>query len=138
MTPIYAELTRWMGLPFEWGRTDCCLLLADWVARARGLDFDPADHLRGAYDDFASCHRLTGWGRDPVAVIEGCAARVPLDRTDAPRLGDVGLLQVPHGGRVLIVGGIKTATSWAAKAPFGIVSGKPAGVLAAWSVGYAE
>lgn len=139
MTELSRFLTLWFGRPFAWGDSDCCLALADWVIAARGLDFDPADHLRGMYDDIVSCNRLTGFLRDPVAVIEGCAARVPLARTDDPAPGDIGLVQVVRGTRLNTVGAIRTPHpgQWAAHAPWGVSAGRPAAVLAAWSVGWA-
>lgn len=140
MTPLFAEFNRWMGAPFRWGETDCALVLADWVIRARGLDYDPAEHLRGAYDDMASCYRLTGWHRDPVSVVGDLAEQVGLDRTDNPQPGDIGVVTtLDDKGRMVAIGAVKSkGRSWAAKAKWGAMSGVPAQVLAAWSVGYEE
>lgn len=140
MNLLTQEINRWMGLPFEWGRTDCCLLLADWLIRALDLPEDPAGHLRFCYDSMASCHRLTGYLRDPVAVVGGiCEGVVGLARTDTPRRGDIGVvLTVGESGRQEAVGAIYTGTSWITKAPQGLTSYQPLQVLAAWSVGYED
>lgn len=39
-------------MPFEWGKNDCCLFVADWLVILTGID--PADELRGTYDDAAT------------------------------------------------------------------------------------
>lgn len=44
------------GVPFAWGSNDCCLFAADAVLALTGVD--PAQELRGAYDDAARAMRL--------------------------------------------------------------------------------
>lgn len=137
-SPFVQEMHRWLALPFVWGESDCCILLADWVRRARGLDYDPVDHLRWTYDSLATCHKEVGWLRDPVgavgAVLEG---RVGLRRTDTPRRGDVGVVLGMVDGRETPVGAAFTGERWITKAPRGITAHRPRRVLAAWDVEYA-
>ncbi len=139
MSPFLAEMHRWMALPFVWGETDCCIVLADWVRRARGLDYDPAESVRWTYDSLASCHREVGWIRDPVAavasILEGV---VGLRRTDTPRRGDVGVVLGVVGGRETPVGAAFSGERWISKAEHGITVHRPRQVLAAWDVGYAD
>lgn len=140
MNLLTQEINRWIGLPFIWGETDCCLLLADWVQRAKGLEKDPAEHLRFCYDSMVSCHRLTGFLRDPVAVVASIAeGEVGLPRATSPRRGDIGVVvAIGHDGRETAVGSIYTGTSWITKSPSGMTSYQPIRILAAWSVGYED
>lgn len=140
MNPLAQEINRWIGLPFVWGQTDCCLVLADWLVRALGLEQDPAEHLRYCYDSMASCHRLTGYMRDPVGVVGGiCEDVVGLARTATPRRGDIGVVvALAPDGREMSVGAIYTGRSWVTKSPDGMTSYQPLRVLAAWSVGYED
>lgn len=139
MSPFILEMHRWMALPFRWGETDCCIVLADWVRRARGLDYDPAESVRWTYDSLASCHRQVGWLRDPVAavgsILEGV---VGLERTDTPSRGDVGVVLGCVEGRETPVGAAFTGRQWISKAEHGITVHRPRQVLAAWDVGYAD
>jgi hypothetical protein len=139
MSPFTLEMHRWLSLPFRWGESDCCILLADWVRRARGLDYDPAERVRWTYDSLATCHKEVGWLRDPVgavgAILEGV---VGLRRTDTPRRGDVGVVLAIVDGREMAVGAAFTGERWISKAQNGITVHRPRRVLAAWDVGYAD
>ena len=139
MTPIYREIHGWMGKPFVWGETDCMLVLADWIARVRGVD--PASAIRGTYDSRGSCQRETGFLRDPVAAVERCLATIGgLERVSAPRAGDMALILVREpDGRVSPCGALWLGEAWACKGPSGATTIKPQAVievLAIWSVGY--
>lgn len=140
MNLLTQEINRWIGLPFIWGENDCCLLLSDWVARARGLDYDPAENYRYCYDSRASCHRLTGFLRDPVRPVASVFEDiVGLKRTTKPKRGDVGVVIArDQNGRESPVGSIFTGKSWITKAPHGMTSYQPLRVLAAWSVEYED
>lgn len=138
MSPLYAELNRWMALRYQWGEADCVTLCADWVQRIRGVD--PAADLRLTYGSMGECQRVTGFFTDPIACIGPRMAAVGLERTDQPRPGDVGILLVPispHAARphaALCLG-----DKWAAKSIEGaVLAALPQKILAAWSVGYAH
>lgn len=137
MAPLYQELHRWAVTPFRWGESDCCLIVADWIARVRGAD--PAAHLRGMYDSAGSCERETGFLSDPVAAVEDVLATIGgLDRVTEPSRGDVAVYQ-RHGERWAF-GGVWTGTDWASKGQEGVTFLKPGEVrpLAIWALGYAE
>ena len=67
---LMQEMNRWSLREFQWGEMDCCTTVADWVWRLKGAD--PMAHLRGMYDDPASCQRLTKIVTEPVVAFEHC------------------------------------------------------------------
>ena len=139
MSPLYGELHRWMAQPFQWGQTDCCLVLADWVERVAGVDV--AADLRQTYDDAGSCQRVTGFLRDPLAVTTRLMEDVgSFARTEAPVAGDVAVLRAWIGGEVKPFGALCLGPEgWAAKSPQGVIQihrRQIVDMLRAWSVGY--
>ena len=135
MTPVYAELHRWMGQPFVWGETNCCFVLGDWIARVRGVDPFAGD--RFTFTDPGSCQRATGYFSDPLGVIGARMAAAGLEPVTAPATGDVALVRVPDERHP--VGALWTGLSWAMKGPRGVSTRHPAQVqvLAIWGVDYA-
>ena len=138
MTPLYREIHRWKTLPFIWGETDCVLCLSDWVQQVRGVD--PAESVRGTYDSRGSCHRETGYFRDPVGVLDGYLRPCGIERTDHPKPGDIGLILAREAdGRISPCGALWLGEAWACRSP-GLtttISPKTApDALAMWSVGY--
>lgn len=134
MTPLTAELNRWLVVPYRWGESDCITLLADWSARWLGAD--PAADVRLTYETAGECQRVTGFFTDPVAVVGCRVERCGAQRVTEPRPGCIGVVtQVgiarPHGA-VFVGDGL-----WAAKGEGGLHIAKPLAVLAIWDVGYA-
>jgi hypothetical protein len=129
----YAHLHLWKATPFVWGVSDCMLAIADYLKSATGIDC--AAHLRGAYNDMASCARLTGYHLDPVAAAEDCVRRIPLQRIESPQEGDVGVVIPDHSGRGVGAIFLGRTGNWAVRGEAGLVIGRPVKVLAAWSVG---
>jgi hypothetical protein len=78
------------GKPWQTGRVDCLLTLADWFVW-RGHD-DAARHLRGTYDSEDGYRALIDAAGGAVPMVEGCAARIGLVRLDLPRLGAIGVI----------------------------------------------
>lgn len=78
------------SMPFEWGRNDCVLLVADWILEATGIDH-VAD-LRGQWHDALSAMRaLEERGGMQAAVT--AALGEPIDWRLAQR-GDAVLIVV--------------------------------------------
>jgi len=127
---VKTHLQQWARGRFVWGKTDCCLALADYVQAVTGID--GAAHLRGKYHDRVSLDELTGWAIDPVAVIDDCTVRVALEATDTPRRGDIALMNV--AGHV--VGGICLGDKFGIKAVRGVLIKdlSEVEVLKAWRV----
>lgn len=139
MTPLYAEINRWLTVPFRWGECDCMLVLADWVERQTGID--PARDLRLTYHDRSSCQRETRFLTDPLGVTTRCFEGVAgLARTGAPVAGDVAVVRVLQDGRPVTVGALCLGPDdgWAMKAEHGATTVRQVvEVLRAWRVGYA-
>lgn len=136
ISPLAAELNRWSLLPFVWGQSDCCLILADWICRVTGRD--PAAAVRGLYDTPQHCEAVTGFLRDPVGAVERQLASIGgLPRVAAPQPGDVAVLRRLDSPRPF--GGLWTGGHWAGKAERGVTILQPALAqpLAIWGVGYA-
>lgn len=138
MTPLYAELNRWLAVPHRWGESDCVMLCADWVQRIRGID--PAEDLRLTYGTAGECQQVTRFFTDPIGCIGPRMEAAGLPRTSAPVAGDVGILLMPvSGASARPYGALCLGRTWAAKMiEGGIHAGPPLKLLAAWSVGYAH
>lgn len=138
MTPLYAELNRWLVLPHRWGETDCVMLCADWVRRWHGTD--PALDLRMTYASMSECQRVTRFFTEPLACIGPRMDAAGLSRADAPRAGDVGLIVIPgESGQPLPHGALCLGATWAVKRQDGsVLSGPAQQRIAAWRVDYAH
>lgn len=135
MSPIYREIHRWARTPFQWGQSDCMLVLCDWIEQVRGVD--PAAEVRGTYASRHGCLRETGWPRDPVGVTDRFLSAAGLVRVSEPAAGDVAVVRRADTGEA--VGALWTGSAWACKGPSGATTLRPAlcVVLAVWAVGYA-
>lgn len=118
--------------PFAWGRTDCCLFLADWVMAVRGID--PAQPLRGRYISERGAERWLRRHGGLVATVGLCAAGAGLAPTPAPRAGDIGVVRaMGPDGKPREAGAICAGGRWMARTPGGL-AGFRATPLAAWRV----
>lgn len=137
MTPLYAELNRWLAVPHQWGVDDCCTLPADWVRRWHGVD--PAEDLRLTYASLSECQRVTRFFTDPVGLLSPRLERAGLARTASPVPGDVGVVLIPFEGRPMPHGALCLGSRWAVKTVSGAVhAGEPLKLIAAWGVAYAH
>lgn len=78
--------------PFEWGKSDCCLVMADWVLLRSGVDI-MAQH-RGTYAGWKQAARL--WrelGGLEVAVCEALDEHFDRVPRYLARPGDVAIVQ---------------------------------------------
>ena len=75
---------------FQWGISDCSLMVADWCM-ANGHD-DPAAALRGTYHDEQQCRSLIDASGDLVDVVSACAASARLKRINEPQFGCVAVV----------------------------------------------
>lgn len=116
------------GRPFEIGRADCATLAADWIMLCHGID--PLGRLRGRYGEGNWRCRHSGRLERFAALT---ARRCGLNHTDAPTLGDVGLVQA---GDVTAFA-IRSTRYWVFRLAGGGLTFLPADrlrVLAAWKV----
>lgn len=113
---------------FAWGACDCSLVMSDWCRLRRGVD--PAASFRGRYRTrlgaLRHVRRLGGFEATARTVMAGAG----FVTTDAPLVGDVGLVAHPASGPIFA---IRCALGWAMKSPEGVAVGAyPA--LVAWRV----
>lgn len=133
MDILYAHLHRWMAEPFVWGKTDCMMVLADYLL-ALGYEEDAAQDWRGQYDSALSCQRVSGFLKDPVGVMEQGVSHLGLKRTDDPQRGDIGVVRILDHEGVKAMGAVCLGSNWAFKGERTVTVGKPLDVLAAWKV----
>lgn len=126
--------------PFVWGRSDCWLFMADWVALAHGVD--PGDGFRGTYSSAHQALALIKRHGGHRAFAGDLLIRAGLIETIVAQEGDVALVRAPvwRGDRVRMVpvGAIRTRLGWAIRPelPASIVE-VPANTLpliAAWRI----
>lgn len=132
MSDIIAKhLRHWATTEFAWGRTDCAMVLADYVKDLTGID--GAAHLRGRYTTKVGCNRVSGFvRRGLVAVVDECANIVGLPACVVPQRGDIGVLQFAEraSAGAICLGDDR----WALKSPEGLMTVTRPRVVAAWSV----
>lgn len=76
--------------PWRPGQVDCCLFLAAW---AIWLGYpDPAQHLRGTYDDEAGFRGIIDGAGSVTAVVERCAHSINARRLQRPLCGSIGVI----------------------------------------------
>lgn len=114
-------------LPFVFGERDCVLWVADWVMSQRG--FDPAARLRGTFRCALGSARIVRRGGGLVALVSEPMARHGLSETNAPGVGDVGIIMTVAGELAAIC----TGDAWAVKAKDGLAIVR-APVLNAWAI----
>lgn len=114
-------------LVFNWGEHDCCRFALKWVKLRRGVD--PGAEWLGGYTTARGAERHIRRGGGLLSLCKTAMARAGLRQTDAPNLGDVGVVLTDQGEALAIRSGSK----WACAAPQGIVV-SPFRTLAAWRV----
>lgn len=125
---LAAFLWRVSGEPFQVGTRDCGLTLADWVRECRGVD--PAAPARGRYRTKLGWQRLASRAGGLTALVGGLLEAIGLEPTEAPKIGDVGVVIVPIVGEACA---IRTARGWAVKLTDGLIRADFRTVRA-WSV----
>lgn len=132
MDILYAHLHRWMAEPFVWGKSDCMLVLADYLI-ALGFP-DAAAKWRGQYDSALSCQRVSGFLQNPAGVMGEAATSIGLPETDSPERGDVGVVRIRDQDGIKLMGAVCLGKNWALKGEYTVVICKPLEILAAWKV----
>ena len=125
---LSAYLRAMARADFAWGACDCALTMADWCRRARSID--PAAPLRGRYRTARGAARTVRRRGGFEAAVRGLMTDAGFATTAAPRLGDVGLVELPVVGPACA---IRCALGWAVKSPAGVALGAFP-MLAAWRV----
>lgn len=129
MARLLTDFLRDMaGRPFQWGQTDCALMMAEWVSLRRGVPV--AEDLRGSYATEDECQRILDDRGGLLRVVSGIASSVPLRLTSDPKPGDIGIVRCPPSAPTCA---IKVRRGWALKTPTGLIV-MPAPVIRAWKV----
>lgn len=122
--------------PFAWGRADCALFVADWVARRTGID--AAASVRGRYTSPRGARRILAAARDAdvdaalVAFVARRAAAAGLVETAHPVAGDIAVVT---GVSATACCAIRTASGgWAVRADRAVIVARSPRVLAAWGL----
>ena len=108
--------------PFEWGRNDCCLFVADAVEAMHGVDF--AANLRGYRTRFGAARRLAKAG-GLAKLVDEMLAPISASLT---RRGDVVMFNA-EGGDAL---GLCVGRKFAAAGPSGVTFFDMSYVTRAW------
>lgn len=122
-----------MVAPFVWGKTDCMMVVADYILDVTGKD--PAAQYRDTYFSRLDCARVTGFHKDPVGLFRRCINTIELEETNEPQDGDVGVINILSNDGPVIIGAICLGKNWGAKGDKqAALIGKPIEVLAAWKI----
>ncbi|MGR3452873.1 DUF6950 family protein [Pseudooceanicola sp.] len=134
MTPVYAELNRWMATPFTWESANCWFVLGDWIKTVRGVD--PAAGDRFTFEGMGECQRVTAYFSDPIGTVDARMSAAGISRGNSLCMGDVALIRVAD--QSYPVGALWTGDCWGCKGPSGVTTIRPdqADLLAFWSIGY--
>ncbi|TCU34173.1 DUF6950 family protein [Rhizobium azibense] len=116
--------------PWQPGKVDCCIVLADWAIWLGHSD--PAAHLRGAYDNDEGFRAIIAAHQGAVPVVSVCVANIGGQPTSKPERGDIGVI----GSTTNIhrqFGAIHDGKSWLVRmhGGFGQMTAK---ILAAWKI----
>lgn len=77
---------------WEWGKTDCLMILADWFIVKRG--FDPVAGWRGTYSTERECLAILQREGGIVALVDKVCQGI-CERTDTPKAGDIAVVLAP-------------------------------------------
>lgn len=128
MPDLAAFLSEASACPMEWGRCDCSLMVADWIAYRCGID--PVPDLRGAYTDEQGALSKIEAAGGLVALFTRRLAPLGLAETGAPKSGDIGVLTF----RDREFGAIRATSGWAVKTARGVIVATAFRPLRCWTV----
>lgn len=82
--------------PFEWGKWDCLLWLAEWVRANKGID--PAHGLWGKYDSMLGAARIVKQAGGMARLVERQVRPHGIQRVTDPKRGDIAVVRMPGAG----------------------------------------
>jgi hypothetical protein len=128
---LMAFLDRSARYPFQWGRHDCMLDIADWLDYACGLRVAAA--WRNVYASEAEIGAMLAPAGGFEAAMRAEATRLGLAEAREPLPGDVALVTV--AGQDKPLGAILTPSGkWRMRTLKGFVVTKAVDVVVAWSL----
>ncbi|WP_223567252.1 DUF6950 family protein [Agrobacterium tumefaciens] len=87
---LSAFLDAYREKPWRPGHVDCCLFLASWAIWLGHRD--PAEHLRGTYEDEAGFRSHIEASGSVVSLVGTCAAKIHGKRMQSPYAGSIGVI----------------------------------------------
>lgn len=90
---LKAFFAEYGALPWQPGKVDCLLMLADYAV-ALGYA-DPAAHLRGTYDTDEGFEGIIERAGSVTVLVGGCAAQINAKRVQRPLCGAIGVIGSP-------------------------------------------
>lgn len=106
LSAFVAEAERKRFQPGTW---DCCLMVADWVRENTGID--GAEPWRGRYATRLGYLRHLKAGGGVEGVVSRGAGLAGLATTNAPRRGDIGIIETDQGPTAAICLGSRWMTT---------------------------
>jgi hypothetical protein len=80
-------------LRWQWGTTDCLMILADWIKARRG--FDPAAKYRGTYSDEAGSRAILIQAGGLTRLVANTLREHGVKTTSTPLPGDIAVVRLP-------------------------------------------
>jgi hypothetical protein len=116
--------------PWQPGRVDCCMVLADWAIWLGHAD--PATHLRGTYDSDEGFRAIIAAHQGAVPLVAACVAHINGKRVQCLTRGAIGVIGSPTN-IYRQFGAIHDGEGWLVRmhGGFGRMTAK---TLAAWEI----
>uniref|UniRef100_A0A193SBL7 DUF6950 domain-containing protein n=1 Tax=biofilter metagenome TaxID=1070537 RepID=A0A193SBL7_9ZZZZ len=114
--------------PFRWSETDCASTADRWINLQTGLS--PLAHAGLIYrDEFDATAILIERGGFPI-IVNRAMKLVGFEKTDAPKVGDVGLIL--RSGRMCLA--IRAETLWFSRDESGLIGAPLDAIWKAWRI----
>lgn len=134
-TPLLSEWLKATGdAPWEWGKNDCGIWVADWIKARRAIDV--AAPWRGRYDSAKGCHDIVKAAGGYINLVRERMWQMNIPETSSPDIGDVGLVRFHEARPTAYVGsmmGIFDGSLWVVKMNHGLACGNYQYLLA-WRI----
>lgn len=121
------NIHEFLGMPhrFRWGGVggdDCTTFAASWCRELTGCD--PAEDLRGTYQDQEAAHEIIHRNGGLVSFVGGRLQALGWRRVQSAADGDIAVIRAPLGiGQgVAEITAIRFGPLWATMAPAGVVA----------------
>lgn len=118
------------GKPVEWGVDDCSTWCARWVKRWKGIDLAIPSY-RSSEQAIALIAASRGLGNVWSGVADAACIS---ERIDAPRLGDVGIMETARFGEVGIIFGANGTCFWRAVNGTRVLTPRARYISKIWSI----
>lgn len=126
--PLTLYLKAAAERPFQWGEHDCLKgFLSGWVALKRGVEPGAEWSYRTEREARAILKEAGG----AVAHLDRCMKPLGIERTKAPKRGDIAIVKAPEGEMGAILFGSESTASLFKR---GLLIRRSAPILAAWSI----